>query len=59
MIPVTLPLEPIHSSQKHEHYQAGSDVGKLAKEYMDKGALVPDEVVINSVVERLAKVSRM
>jgi len=24
----------------------GTDLGKLAKEYMDKGGLVPDEVMI-------------
>lgn len=33
----------------------GTDVGKSAKEYMDKGALVPDEVIINVMKERLAK----
>jgi adenylate kinase len=33
----------------------GSPMGKKAKEYMDKGALVPDEVVIGVVKERFAK----
>lgn len=28
---------------------AGSDVGRLAKEYMDAGKLVPDEVIIGVV----------
>jgi len=32
---------------------SGSEMGKKAKEYMDKGALVPDEVVIGMVKERL------
>ncbi len=33
----------------------GTELGKKAKEYMDKGQLVPDEVVIGIVKERLAK----
>ena len=35
--------------------KAGSPMGTKAKEYMDKGALVPDEVVIGVVEERLVK----
>merc|ERR1711862_342899 len=31
----------------------GTDVGKEAKEYMDNGKLVPDELIINIVKERL------
>ena len=34
---------------------AGSDVGRRAKEYMDAGRLVPDEVVIGVAEERLGK----
>lgn len=33
----------------------GTDLGNKAKEYMDQGALVPDEVTIGIVRERLAK----
>jgi adenylate kinase len=33
----------------------GSPMGKKAKEYMDKGALVPDDVVIGVVKERFEK----
>jgi adenylate kinase len=32
----------------------GTVMGKKAKEYMDKGALVPDEIVVGIVKERLA-----
>lgn len=32
---------------------AGSENGKKAKEYMDKGKLVPDEIVVTMVKERL------
>ncbi|MCX7599981.1 MAG: adenylate kinase [Armatimonadetes bacterium] len=32
---------------------AGTELGRLAKQYMDAGALVPDEVVIGIVRERL------
>ncbi|KAF1084685.1 adenylate kinase [Sporotomaculum syntrophicum] len=35
--------------------QEGTEMGMKAKEYMDKGALVPDEVVIGLVKDRLAK----
>jgi adenylate kinase len=31
----------------------GTDVGKQAKEYMDKGELVPDDVIIGVIVERI------
>lgn len=34
---------------------SGSDLGKKAAEFMDKGALVPDEVVVGLVKERLQK----
>jgi adenylate kinase len=33
----------------------GTDLGKLAKSFMDKGELVPDEVVIGIIKERIAK----
>jgi adenylate kinase len=33
----------------------GTDLGKKAKEYMDQGELVPDEVTIGIVKERLSK----
>ncbi|MFZ5597462.1 MAG: adenylate kinase [Bacillota bacterium] len=33
----------------------GTEMGKKAKEYMDKGALVPDEVVIGMVKDRLSQ----
>ena len=33
---------------------AGTDVGKRAKDFMDAGRLVPDEVIIGVVKERLA-----
>lgn len=31
----------------------GTELGKKAKEYMDKGALVPDELVVNLLTSRL------
>ena len=33
--------------------KAGTPIGIKAKEYMDKGALVPDEVIIGIVEERI------
>ena len=33
----------------------GTELGKKAKTYMDQGALVPDELVVDLVVDRLAK----
>lgn len=34
----------------------GTELGKLAKSYIDKGALVPDDVTINMVIDRLSNV---
>lgn len=31
----------------------GTELGKLAKEYIDKGELVPDKVVVDLVVNRI------
>ena len=33
----------------------GTELGKKAKEYMDQGLLVPDELVVDLVVDRLAQ----
>lgn len=38
-----------------ENIKEGTDLGKQAKEYMDKGALVPDELVIALVQERITR----
>jgi adenylate kinase len=34
---------------------SGTELGRVAQEYMDRGELVPDEVVIAMVMERLAE----
>lgn len=34
--------------------EAGSELGKKAKSYMEKGALVPDEVTIKMVLQRIS-----
>jgi adenylate kinase len=33
--------------------KAGTDIGKKAKDYMDKGLLVPDEVIVGIVEDRI------
>ncbi|MCS7149884.1 MAG: adenylate kinase [Caldimicrobium sp.] len=38
-----------------EHRAKGTDLGKKAQEYMDKGQLVPDEIILGMVKERLAQ----
>lgn len=38
-----------------ENIKQGTQLGKQAKQYLDSGALVPDEVVIGMVRERLSK----
>ena len=38
-----------------EALAAGSEPGRAAKEYMDAGALVPDEIVIRMVAERIGR----
>jgi adenylate kinase len=37
-----------------KHLGEGTDLGKLAKKYMDEGRLVPDEVVIEMVNDKIA-----
>src|SRR5689334_534475 len=36
-----------------KHLKEGTALGKLAKEYMDKGNLVPDQVVIDMVDDKI------
>lgn len=36
-----------------KHLSEGTDLGKLARKYMDEGHLVPDEVVINMVDHKI------
>ncbi len=38
-----------------ENVSLGSELGQQAKGYMDKGALVPDELVIKMIAERIAQ----
>lgn len=38
-----------------KHLGEGTELGKLAKTYMDKGQLVPDDVTIKMVLERIAE----
>lgn len=38
-----------------EHLKNQTDLGKLAQTYMDKGQLVPDEVTIDMIKERLSR----
>ena len=38
-----------------ENIKNGTDLGKKAKSYMDKGILVPDELVLEIVKDRLSK----
>lgn len=37
-----------------KHLSEGTDLGKLARKYMDEGRLVPDEVVIGMVDDKIA-----
>jgi adenylate kinase len=36
-----------------EHRQQGTDLGKAAQAYMDRGDLVPDDLVVDMIAERL------
>ena len=38
-----------------EEVASGSELGGKAKSYMDSGALVPDEIIIDIIKQRLAK----
>ena len=41
-----------------DHLRAGTELGQRAKEYYDRGALVPDDLVIGLVMEKLREVER-
>ena len=38
-----------------ENVRGGTELGVIAKQYMDKGELVPDEVTISMLLERLSR----
>lgn len=38
-----------------EHLHRGTELGRLAQEYMDRGELVPDEVTIGMIAERISQ----
>jgi adenylate kinase len=38
-----------------EHLRSGSELGELARSYMDRGELVPDDVTIGMLGERIAQ----
>ncbi|MCG0238185.1 MAG: adenylate kinase [Firmicutes bacterium] len=38
-----------------QHVREGTPLGKAAREYMDKGLLVPDEIILGLVRDRLAQ----
>ena len=38
-----------------EHLRGGTELGQLAKGYMDRGELVPDEVTISMLLERIGR----
>ncbi len=38
-----------------ENVSKGTPLGKLAKSYMDRGELVPDDVTVQMVIERIAR----
>jgi adenylate kinase len=42
-----------------KHLKEGTPLGKLAKDYMDKGNLVPDKVVIDMVDDKIMQSGKM
>ena len=38
-----------------EHRRRGTDLGTAAQEYMDRGDLVPDQLVVDMIVDRLGR----
>ena len=54
----TLEMEHIASGDLLRHHQAnGTELGRRAKEFMEQGLLVPDELVIKMVLEKINDVS--
>ena len=53
-----LDIEHIASGDLLRHHQAkGTDLGLRAKQFMEQGLLVPDELVIEMVLERIKEVA--
>lgn len=51
---VTLGIPMVASGDLlREHRQRGTDLGRAAQEFMDRGDLVPDELVVDMIVHRL------
>jgi adenylate kinase len=51
-------LQLVHVSSGdllRDHRRRGTDLGKTAEEYMVNGKLVPDDLVIEMIIERLAR----
>lgn len=51
-------LDLVHVSSGdlfRDHLGRGTELGQLARRYMDAGALVPDEVTIGMIADRLAR----
>lgn len=42
-----------------KHLKGGTPLGKMAKEYMDKGNLVPDQVVIDMVDDKISSSGKL
>lgn len=38
-----------------EHVRKGTELGKIAKGYMESGGLVPDDVIVGMIVQKLAE----
>jgi adenylate kinase len=51
-------LQMVHVSSGdllRDHRKRGTDLGKTAQEYMVKGELVPDDLIIEMIIDRLAR----
>ncbi len=52
-----LPVDHVSSGELFRHHLAnGTELGQLARNYMNRGVLVPDEVTIEMVLERIANI---
>ena len=52
-----LGIEHVSSGDLFRHHLSnGTELGELARGYMDKGALVPDEVTIGMVIDRISQI---
>ena len=58
LLKASLGIEHVSSGDLFRHHLSnGTDLGELARRYMNRGELVPDEVTIGMVIDRISEIA--